>query len=253
MKKNNEKFLTIDIGNSYIKMAVFGQNVELLEYSVFPTKLQSIKQITKTIESYKKLEIKQAILGSVVKDFDLIIQSIIKENLKIIPYKINQQTKFNFDQNGYVEKGIGHDLLALAQYSTLKNKNAIAFSFGTSSVGLFIKNNKLVGVSIAGGLDSSYETLVKKASLLNKIEIDKNSMLPYGTDNKECLESGYHHLRNGFALSFISSLEKELNIAQTFIVASGNAAGNFKNNYKINVDKYAILEGYLNILITNSK
>ncbi|ADE19736.1 type III pantothenate kinase [Mycoplasma crocodyli] len=252
-KTNIKSYLTIDIGNSFIKMGLFNENKELIDFSMFPSKKIDLDKIISKLETYKMKNIVSVIMGCVVKSYWEKLNLVLKNVLSIEAYRINEKTKFSFDSSGFIAKGIGDDLLALSEYAVRKNENSIAFSFGTSNVGLFIVDKKLIGVSISAGLESSYNSLISKASLLKKTKIDRASLLSYGQDTSGALESGYFHHRNGFLLSFVNSIKAKYDDKNFYIVASGNAATSFNNNHFVEINKYAILEGYLNILTINIK
>lgn len=244
--KNAKAILVVDIGNSQIKVGLI-KDQKLITFLKTDTSLDLGRGLFKEqlIKKFKNINIEGSIIGSVVPEKTLFFNNFIKDHFGISPYLISSKTKLNFCilKNVAVNE-IGNDLLALACYcANLKAKDVIGFSFGTASVGIYLKNKELIGAIIAPGIHSSINCLIQKAHLLKKIKFNLFSNLPIGYDSKTAIESGLFHMRLGLISSFSQFIKKNYSIRQPKLIVTGGNATDFQMKM-IQYDGSAILFGY---------
>ncbi|MDP5096773.1 MAG: type III pantothenate kinase [Flavobacterium sp.] len=163
--------LTIDVGNSRIKVAVFEYNKKI-ELFIFETKnaLKNFENIFK-----KNSNIKKIILSSVGKlDEDTL--HFIKNRFPT--EEISHKTKFPFTNLYATPQTLGIDRMVLAAGATLlhPNKNRLIIDAGTCITYDFVDNkNQYLGGAISPGIKTRYKSLndyTAKLPLLEKKEID---------------------------------------------------------------------------------
>ena len=162
--------LTIDVGNSRIKVAVFEHNKQL-DFYVFEIE-KALKNFQKIFEKHSNLE--KIILSSVGK-LDVEVLNFIKKsfNTEII----NHDSKFPFTNLYTTPKTLGIDRMVLAAGASLlyPNKNKLVIDAGTCITYDFVddKNNYLGG-AISPGIKVRYLSLnnyTANLPLLDKKEV----------------------------------------------------------------------------------
>lgn len=255
MKNNQEYILVVDIGNSYTKIGIFEKEKEnTTSIILFPTDIKiNQKALAQKMKAFKKYNIKHSIVGSVVPKAKPTYFKVIKKMFNIEPYYINETTKYSFLIDESPNKELGDDLKALSEYCVSVNKDCIGISFGTAIASVYLKNNSLVGVSIAAGLGFGLNKLIEKASLLKKSKIDKFSSNFFGTNTISALESGINNLRSGFAYNFYSQAKKDnLNNDLKCIITGGESYNINISSFEYEINKEAILLGFKKIYFLNN-
>ncbi|CCG54354.1 Putative transcriptional regulator [Flavobacterium indicum GPTSA100-9 = DSM 17447] len=177
--------LTVDIGNTFIKVAVF-EEVELVEKFVFTTE-EVEKKILKIFKKYPNLS--AAIYSSVGKKSDLLDESISK-HVKIT--KIDAGFNFPFINKYETPKTLGVDRMVLASGATLAfaNKNCLVIDAGTCVTYDFISDqNEYLGGAISLGIRLRYESLHNFTAKLPLLE-KKNPDHYIGKNTNEAIHSG---------------------------------------------------------------
>jgi len=147
--------LTIDVGNSRIKVAVFEYNKKI-ELFIFETK-NALKNFENIFEKYSN--IKKIILSSVGKlDEDTL--HFIKNRFPT--EEISHKTKFPFTNLYATPQTLGIDRMVLAAGATLlhPNKNRLIIDAGTCITYDFVDNkNQYLGGAISPGIKTRYKSL----------------------------------------------------------------------------------------------
>jgi type III pantothenate kinase len=177
--------LTIDVGNTRIKGAVF-ENYNTLEYFVFPEK-EIQEKINAIIKKYQEItHLVVASVGNIEKDAFLRFEN----ELKI--WFISHDDVFPFTNNYATPKTLGIDRMVLAAGATLQfqGKNRLVIDAGTCITYDFIDQNDVYhGGAISPGLRLRYESLhnyTQKLPLLT-LENPKNSI---GDSTAQSIHSG---------------------------------------------------------------
>ena len=144
----------------------------------------------------KKIYLKNAIISSVVPKTFTQIKKIFYNLYKVNCVelkKLNLTRLINIKVN---KKEIGSDRLANAISVISKNKNFIVVDFGTATTFDVIKKNNYLGGVIAPGVTLSLDNLIKKASLIPKIELHKSKSI-IGKNTEQAVLSGFFWGYNG--------------------------------------------------------
>ena len=153
--------------------------------------------------------------------FHLKIKNI---NINNIPKKI----EFKYSKNQLGADRIANSFSAVNKYGS----NLMIIDFGTATTFDVIKNNVYIGGTIAPGILVSQESLIKKASKLNKISI-KKTISVVGKNTEQSMRAGFYwgyvNLINGIIKKIIK--EKQY---KPKIILTGGLAQIYKKEIKFN-------------------
>jgi type III pantothenate kinase len=189
--------LTIDVGNTRIKGAVFECD-NTLEYCIF-SKDEIQKNIEIILKKYKKItHLVVASVGNVEKQLFLHFEKMVEV------WFVSHEDSFPFVNNYATPKTLGIDRMVLAAGATLqfKSQNRLIIDAGTCVTYDFVDQNDVyLGGAISPGLRLRYEALhhyTEKLPLLNVT--DPNHFI--GESTAESIHSGIVnglvHEINGF-------------------------------------------------------
>ncbi|MGJ5642520.1 type III pantothenate kinase [Formosa sp. S-31] len=159
--------LILDVGNSFVKLAVFEQNIILDKEKCLLEDF--FKKIKKKIKSYPEIE--KCILSSVVNlDEDLL--NVLKKELQVLI--LDRDTPVPFKNLYATPKTLGIDRIALvsAAASQFPNRNVLVMDAGTCITYDFIsEDSAYLGGAISPGITMRYKALhdyTAKLPLLEK-------------------------------------------------------------------------------------
>ena len=208
--------LTIDVGNSRIKVAVFEQNTQI-ELFVFESS-QAKNKIENILLKYPTVV--HSIVSSVGK-LDEEVINLLKLHTKL--QIINQKTNFPFTNLYATPLTLGIDRMVVAAGAVLSypNQNRLVIDAGTCITYDFIdEHNNYLGGAISPGIKIRYKSLndyTSKLPLLDAKDIQKFT----GNSTEECIHSG---IINGICheiQGFISQYSHE-NQHLTIILTGGD-------------------------------
>ncbi|WP_264559741.1 type III pantothenate kinase [Flavobacterium sp. N2270] len=209
--------LAIDIGNSYIKCAVFEQNTLLNKFIFKQDEAQ--KNFKKILKKYEKVS--NGVISSVA-NLDENTISYLKKNINLL--EISNKTPFPFSNNYKTKETLGIDRLVLSAGAVLsfKNQNRLIIDAGTCITYDYVdSNNVYQGGAISPGLSLRYNSLntyTAKLPLLENKEID----FLIGKSTSESIYSGVINGVINEIDGFITQY-KELNKDLTIILTGGDA------------------------------
>ena len=235
-----------DIGNTEVKICFFYNGLK--KKYLFKTDSLNKKIIRNKFNFLrKKIYLKNAIISSVVpKTFSQIkkiFYNLYKVNCVELK-KLNLSRLINIKVN---KKEIGSDRLANAISVISKNKNFIVVDFGTATTFDVIKKNNYLGGVIAPGVTLSLDNLIKKASLIPKIELHKSKSI-IGKNTEQAVLSGFFWGYNGLINGIISKIKKKTN-QKYKIVFTGGLAHLFNKDIKdkVTIDKNLTINGLIKV------
>ena len=147
--------ITIDVGNSRIKVAVFEQSKQI-EMFVFDPK-EAKKKIEKILKKYPNTQ--DSVISS-VGNFDLEALNLLKSKTAL--QLISHETKFPFTSLYTTPKTLGIDRMVVAAGAVLNypNQNRLVIDAGTCITYDFIdQNNNYLGGAISPGINIRYKSL----------------------------------------------------------------------------------------------
>ena len=235
-----------DIGNTEVKICFFYNGLK--KKYLFKTDSLNKKIIRNKFNFLrKKIYLKNAIISSVVpKTFSQIkkiFYNLYKVNCVELK-KLNLTRLINIKVN---KKEIGSDRLANAISVMSKNKNFIVVDFGTATTFDVIKKNNYLGGVIAPGVTLSLDNLIKKASLIPKIKLNKSKSI-IGKNTKQAVLSGFFWGYNGLINGIISKIKKKTN-QKYEIIFTGGLAHLFNKDIKdkVTINKNLTINGLIKV------
>ncbi len=177
--------LIIDVGNSFVKLAVYSKNKlklkKVVEINVFLKHIISIKS------KYNKLT--DAIISSVgrLKDEDV---KVIKKLFNLLV--LDSTTKLPFANLYRTPKTLGVDRIALigASISQYPEKNVLVIDVGTCITYDFINfNNEYLGGAISPGLSMRYKSLNNLTANLPLLDYEIPNTIT-GNSTEQSIHSG---------------------------------------------------------------
>jgi type III pantothenate kinase len=209
--------LTIDIGNTRIKSAVF-ENNNLIELFVFNCE-ELRNKISIILVKYPKIEV--LVVASVAKvDADAFL--FVEKSIKV--EWITQESVFPFENLYATPDTLGIDRMILASGAVLQfpEQNRLVIDAGTCITYDFITaENSYVGGAISLGLQMRYKALHNYTAKLPLLEA-KHPESYIGTSTQESLHSG---VVNGLLYEiegFLNQYEKDY-LKFTIILTGGDA------------------------------
>jgi type III pantothenate kinase len=202
--------LTIDVGNTRIKGAVFEGSI-LLEYFIF-VKSEHKKNIENILKKHKKLtHLVISSVGNLEKDAFLDFNNRL--NVHFISYK----DVFPFVNKYATPQTLGIDRMVLAAGAMLQfpNQNRLVIDAGTCITYDFIdENDAYLGGAIAPGLRLRYESLHNFTAKLPLLTLENPDFL-IGKSTAESIHSG---VVNGFVYEIDGFIDEYKALYSNFII-----------------------------------
>lgn len=176
--------LTIDIGNTRIKLAVFDQNEVRKQLVWDKWDLKGLKSLC------KKYAIDKVALSSTAGDPEQKVRDYLKDNFYFI--ELNHKTKVPIDNLYKTPKTLGKDRLAavIAAVDLYPGSNCLVIDAGTCITYDFIDKHKAYhGGTIAPGIYMRYRAMHEFTAKLPMVSIRKMDDF-IGKDTKTSLRSG---------------------------------------------------------------
>lgn len=244
--------LTIDVGNTNIKFAVYEGKKKLVdiihttnsnksedEYYLFLKNLFEIHGISIT-------KITAIIVASVVPQLNVIIERLSAKYFSLKPIFINQpDLKLGLKIKIDVPQQLGMDIVAGSIGAIHKyGNNLLVVDFGTATTFALIgDDHDFLGGVIAPGINTSIKALHHSTALLPLYEFKKpNKDIP--TSTEDALSAGIFYGYIGLVKEIISKLQAAHGKKMT-IIAVGGESREFKKNLDL-IDHYdsdLVLEG----------
>jgi type III pantothenate kinase len=238
--------LSIDIGNTRIKAAVFKANT-IVYQSAFPQE-DFLSEIKKSLENFAITDVIVSSVGR-LKPNQL---EFLQENLCV--YTLNSDTKLPFSNKYTTPKTLGVDRIALvaAAVTQFPNQNVLVFDAGTCITSDFVNDKKeYFGGAISPGIEMRYKALHNFTASLPKLS--RTDTIPQqGNSTENAIHLG---VLNGMVqeIQGIISQYKENYKKLTIVLTGGDTiflAKNIKSTIFANPN--FLLEG-LNSILTYNK
>ena len=237
--------LVLDIGNTFIKLAVFDKNI-LLETSV-QMKLDDLL----IASFFKKYKITNCIFSSVIKNKK---NEILLKKYNFLP--LTHLTPLPLTIHYKTPETLGIDRIAavVGAKKSFDNTNLLVIDIGTCVTYDFINSKgKYFGGSISPGFNMRFKALNYFTEKLPLITFNKENLMLIGNSTEKSIISGvYNGMKNeinGIINDYISQY------ATLKIVVTGGDINLFdlEPKNRIFADKFIVLKGLNEILINNEK
>lgn len=241
--------LVIDIGNTFIHIAVFNDNRLLYNTIIETGDLKNLNNNFKYIR--KDFNIKNIAISSVVPSINKKIISITGIIFKIKPIIVNHLSKLPVKIKVKNVITLGSDRICNAVYgfSSVKTKsNILIIDLGTANkYDLVLKNGTYIGGIIAPGINMSAKALnsnTGKLPLINVKKLSSNAPL-IGKNTFEALQSGLINYMKAATESIVRKVKKQYKGSLKVILTGGSAKyilnnTEFKYIYQYNTVLYGL-------------
>ena len=177
--------LTIDVGNSRIKVAVFEHNKQL-DFFIFETN-EALKNFENIFKNYSNLQkIILSSVGKLEKEVVDFIQNLFPTEI------IDHKSKFPFTNLYATPETLGIDRMVLAAGATLMypNQNRLIIDAGTCITYDFVNDkNQYLGGAISPGIKIRYKSLNNYTSKLPLLTLSEDFNI-IGNSTKSAIHSG---------------------------------------------------------------
>lgn len=220
--------LTIDIGNSSIKAAIFDKDKLVNQFRE--------NNLSKFILAIKNYPFKNVAICSVVPDLTKNLTVVIKQEFNITPFILSKKIKFNLTVEYMTSETLGIDRLCSAEgaFSLFKysgeyinyNKDTyiLTIDLGTATtINVIEHSGKFIGGLIAPGIKMMFETLNKNTAQLPDANATLfNSII--GNDTNSSIASGIVTSVTGMIEKTINYLKKDKSAKNVFVYVTGGNA-----------------------------
>ena len=220
--------LTIDIGNSSIKAAIFDKNKLIHQFRE--------KYLSEFISIIKNHPHENIAICSVVPEMTKNLSVKIKEEFRIIPFILTKDIKSNIEIEYKTPETLGIDRLCSAEgaYFLLKNSEKyneyrdgvyiLTIDFGTATtINIIEYPGKFIGGLIAPGIEMMFESLNEKTAQLPDVNVSHFSSI-IGNDTNSSIASGVVSSITGMIKKTINYLKKGKSGKDIFIYITGGNA-----------------------------
>ncbi|TXG36594.1 type III pantothenate kinase [Seonamhaeicola maritimus] len=239
--------LIIDVGNSFVKLAVFSRNT---------IKRKEVVDHKHLIESVEKLKrqypsIKRAVISSVGS---LSNKDVYGVNDILDVFVLDSNTKLPFTNKYKTSKTLGADRIALvcASLRRFSNEHVLIIDAGTCITYDFINSeNEYLGGAISPGLRTRYKSLNNLTANLPLLDTEKPKDI-IGNSTKESIHSG---VVNGILKEIDGVIEEyKLKYLDLTVILTGGDANFLSKQLKSSIfaNSNFLLEGLNFILQFNS-
>lgn len=222
----NDFLLTIDVGNTNTKMAV----IKLSDYGIIASKIKPNCQIKKDtfyedfLNFKTKFSINYCMISSVVPTISEIIVDCLKKvgiNYYVVE-AIDNMNMLPLDVDGKTE--LGSDIFCGCVASLKYGKDIICIDMGTAITIALVKNGRFIAVAIYPGVETSFTSLFKNASLLQDVKIEEPKKM-IGGNTTDCLQTGMIYGTVGAIKQIINEYKKYVDSSK--VVFTGGASKTF--------------------------
>lgn len=249
--------LTIDIGNTGIKLGLFENNSLVEEFRLASDKDLSQEEYEVLLRTlFKPYKVEGCIIGSVVEELNPIFDGAIYNvfNVKPIFLTSKSNTGINITLKNPEEAGADRIANACAAYMKYK-KACIVIDFGTAiSFDIVNSNGDFLGGIIAPGLNLQLKALNKFTSKLPKVNVTLSEKA-IGDCTSSAILSGVIRGTACMIDGLVKQCKKELN-EDAMVIATGGFSGLISNYSEKSFDvinPLLTLEGLCELYILNKK
>ena len=246
--------LTIDIGNTNIKSAIFNE-LDLEAYFISP-------RFDDILKSIKQFDLKEVAISSVVPEQTKLISIRLKTDFGCNPFVITKDVQFNVKLKYNSINTLGIDRICSAEGAFQLNKKKmgkgtylIIIDMGTAMTINFIKYpNEFIGGLISPGIVTMFKSLTQQTAQLPEITInDYKSFI--GTDTKSSIASGVLNSTVGLIEKSIESISNLDESKVVTIYLTGGMAEALKEYLPGDViyDRFLVLRGIKSVYDLNKK
>lgn len=224
--------LVVNIGNTNIRFGIFNTQNECINSWIVNTKPYKTSDelyinFNSTYHHYgiNPKDIHKIVIGSVVPPLTQDVVTALSNLHNITPILVDRNT---VSQIKHKSNQLGTDLYAncVAGHRLYKG-NKIIIDFGTALTFTAIsEKGEMIGVSIAPGIQTSLDALIRNTAQLSSIELKQTNTI-LGLNTEHCMQSGVVYGFLSMVEGMIQRIKKEINDESAFVIATGGLGGIF--------------------------
>lgn len=240
--------LIVDIGNTFIKLAVFEEDTLIFHQKQTNFSTEDIHKIN------QKFLIKSAIISSVRSNNTEMGQVLQKINIPFI--WLNHQLQFPFKITYSTPETLGLDRLAAVAGASAQftRSNLLVIDMGTCVTFDFIDENGIYyGGSIAPGFEMRFKALHHFTQKLPQIKYTNQSVKLIGDSTENSILSGVYNGYKHEILGIISAYEQQYNDVKIVLTGGDFKLFDLEVKNRIFADEFLVLKGLCQILKLNDK
>lgn len=209
------KTLTVDLGNTHIKYAIFSHD-HILETHHFSSQTP-LNQWESQINWSHTLD--RIVIANVSQHDDEIVDHFFSSHTKLRPYFVNAKQPWPFQHQIQQPETLGADRIAHMSFVNDFKTNCLVLDLGTFlTVDYFDSHFGFFGGLIFPGVMTAKNIYKEKASRLKDFMITVSNSC-YGTQTESAMQTGlyngYKHILKGFIEDFKHLSKNELQIFAT--------------------------------------
>ncbi len=240
--------LVVDVGNTFVKIAVFEDDNIIFH--------QKHSEINASIifEIKNKFPIKRAIISS-VRNNEAEISAIFKK-INISFYWLNHQMKFPFKMDYKTPETLGLDRISAVAgaMALFPNTNLLVVDMGTCVTFDFVDESLTYhGGSIAPGFEMRFKALPHFTHKLPLIKLENQPVKLIGDSTENSIISGIYNGLKYEILGMISAYEQQYNDLKIVLTGGDFKLFDLEVKNRIFADDFLVLRGLQQILILNEK
>lgn len=241
-------YLIIDIGNTFVKLAVFEEDTLVFHQKQNDLLGSIIHEIN------QKYFLQSAIISSVRDDNAAIDEVLQKINIPFV--WLNHQLQFPFKNHYKTPKTLGLDRLAAVAgaMAGYPKSNRLVIDMGTCVTFDFVDENDIYyGGSIAPGFQMRLKALHQFTQKLPLILYENQSIELIGDSTKNSILSGVYNGYRQEILGMISVYEQQYNDLKIVLTGGDFKLFDLEVKNRIFADEFLVLRGLYQILKLNEK
>ena len=232
------KVLTVDIGNTYVKCAVYIDDMIVKSWKMLSVKEGTVEDYFQKMKTHlPKDKVDFASVSSVVPPISKTFEQIFNMHLKIPFHFVNALTELGLKFLVKDPSFIGADLVVNAFAAKEKYKtNCIIIDLGTATtIQLVGADGMFYGTAIFPGVQTSANSIISKAAQLKNFEFNVPEKV-LGTNTVESLSTGIIR-SHAYAIDlFIDNIKKEYDHLHDIKVIMTGGGAQMVTGYTQNVD-----------------
>jgi type III pantothenate kinase len=224
----SKNFLAVDVGNTFIHLAVFKGDKVVVRKSVRTVQKNSDLKINISVvlSAFKKADpqLGKVVVCSVVPSVTKVLEPLVKKYLRINPSIIGRDINVPIKNLYANPRQVGQDRLVCAYAaSELYGYPAIVIDLGTAiTLDVVSAKREYLGGIIVPGIHITAETLFERTALLPLVEITKPKHL-IGKDTQGSILSGIFFGYGEMLKGLINLLSNNLKASPKVIITGGHA------------------------------
>jgi len=223
--------LTMDVGNTNIKSALFDGNEMLKYWRIATNRSQSSDELGMLMmnlfrfNGIDETKVNGIMMSSVVPQINFTVEHMCRNYFGMEPMKIGPGVKTGINIRYENPRELGSDRIAnaVAAYE-LYGGPCITIDFGTAtSFGVISAKGEFVGGAIAPGLKLAADALTEHAAKLPRFELAKPDSV-IGRNTITNMQAGIVYGYIGQVNYLVSRMKKELKAPEAKVIATGGLA-----------------------------